>query len=643
MKSYYENNKTKFSDDPVENAKAQEIFRPLNSADELRDWMDIYFDIRFPKGVVYPASTHGPVDAMWRIYELFKTGKTADVPQVVMVSARDAYKTLSASAIEVLLFLHFRLPMAHAAAIKFQAGAAVKYVNTFFRKVQPYLIYHGWKKTSDNKTLIEWQTNDGDEISLTVLTASREGMNSRHVPLLCLDELDLMDPAAFSESRLVPSVYKNFSPLIIILSTRKFAAGLMEQEIERTPTIGGEVFKWNIIDVASAIPPEISRPDLPKVERYVTSKLPMSNLSPAQFRALSADEQAKYDQFFAYAGIAEHPLLPVMRNYLADRNQEDSGGLYKPLTAVHNNFKLAHDPDWAEAQLLGNKPTSSGLVYPRFEVLSNTISIVDMYEKIMGEKAPEDLDIDGLRTALVGTGIEFIGGADWGYTDYTSLVVIAITPTGDAYIVDNYLSPQLELDDIAVAMGELDRAWGVTKWYVDQAYPAYIATLRRKGFKLPEFTKNVGDGIAAVQYKICDSTGKRRLFVLDTPNTHDVIKSFGQYRWSINNKGEVIEGKPYHGRDNGGISDIQDSIRYPFQVLFSKSGKKPTATVATQAKPERITFGASAEEIKRAHSNQLMSHVHGGNIPKPVTHTPSTPQAPENTGQKKKKGVFWSI
>jgi len=138
----------------IEEIKTKLIFKPLNSAEELRDWMYTYFDIKFPMGVVYPTSTHGPIDAAWRIYELIKTGQSADVPEVVLLSSRDSYKTLVASAIEVLCLVHFRFSIAHAAAVLSQSEKAVQYANSFFNKIKTYLEANGWQKISDNKTKI---------------------------------------------------------------------------------------------------------------------------------------------------------------------------------------------------------------------------------------------------------------------------------------------------------------------------------------------------------------------------------------------------------------------------------------------------------------------------------------------------------
>lgn len=556
-------------DQELEENKRKLIFVPLNSAEELREWMSLYFGIYFPSGVVYPTSTHGPIEAMWRIYELFKTNQTVQVPQVVMVASRDSYKTLSAAAIEVLLFLHFKIPMAHAAAIKFQSQAAVNYVNTMFRKVKPYIESYGWKKASDSKTLIEWRTPEGDDISLTVLTASKEGFNSRHCPLLVLDELDLMDSGAFKESRMVPSVYKGISPLIIILSTRKLASGLMEQQIELTPKIGGEVFRWNILDVTEKISDEVARVNEEKVVRYISSKLPLINISPEEFEKLSEEEKNKFERFEAYAGIAEHKMLPVMRNMLVDRPSGDHGFLFKPLTATHNNFKVT-DIEIADAQLLCNKPSSAGLVYNRFSRHLNTMTPEQAIKKITGE-TPHNTSHEFLRETLLNLGITFIGGSDWGFTDYTSLVVLALLPNGEIWLVDGILENALELDDIVKHCVELQKKWRIDRWYMEQAYPAYLVTLRKNGIKCPDFDKVVEDGITAIKSRIVDSNNIRRFFIIEHTTTERAIDSFESYRWSIDRKGDVIEGKPYHDKD--GISDIMDSLRYPFQNLFNKGGK----------------------------------------------------------------------
>jgi intein/homing endonuclease len=513
-----------------------------------------------------------------------------------------SHNTLSAAAIEVLLFLHFRLPMAHAAAIKFQAGACVNYVNTMFRKIRPYLEAHGWTKTSDNKTLIEWRTPEGDDISLTVLTATKEGFNSRHVPLMVLDELDLMDAGAFQESRMVPSMYKGMHPLTLILSTRKFASGLMESQIALTPKIGGEVYRWNIIDVAERITPEQAEVGKPKVVRYVTANLPMQNLSEEEWKALPDKEKNKFEKFEAYAGIAEHPLLPVMRHYLVHRPQQDHGFLYKPVEAVLNNFR-GTTPEFADAQLLCNKPSSAGLVYPRFDSHLNVLTIPQAWEKITGSEN-RYATYEQLRQFLIKLGCVFIGGGDFGFSDSTALVVLCVLPGGHVLLVDSFIAPGLEPEDVVKQMLEINEKWQIDRWYTDQNRPDIIKTFVRRGGKAPKFDKDVAEGIGALQSKIVDSNGVRRFFVLNVPENQFVIDMFANYKWALDSKGEIVEGKPYHDRD--GVSDMADAIRYPFQNLFGASKKVTFATATSDPALTKPKMTGSLEEMAKQANKQLM-------------------------------------
>lgn len=593
-----------YSPQEIEELKKQLILKPLNSVEELRAWMYLFFNIDFPSGVVYPTSTHGPADAMWRIYELMKTGKSEDVPQVTMLSSRDSFKTLSAAALEVLCFCHFRISIAHAAAVLDQAEKAVQYSNGFFRELRPFLEYHGWQRATDNKKKIEWITDAGESIYLRLLVMSVRGMNSEHLPMLFIDEVDIVqDVRALKEAKMVPSLYKQYFPLTVYLSTRKFAGGLMEKTLKETLAAGGEVLRWNILDVTERITPEVAKVNEPKVVRYLSRTLPNENLTPEEWEALPDEHKHNYEYFEAYAGIALHPMLPVMRNYLVDRNQADVGGLYKKLGAVNNNFKQV-PPDMGEAQLLCNKPSSSGLVYPRFDNQKNVLSIKEAIEKLTGE--PSNIsNFEYLKDHLKALGVTIVGGGDWGYTDYTVLVIIALMAGGEAWVLDTFIQQHLELDDIVKYGKELQDTWDVDRWYVDQNYPAYLKTLKRKAnMKCPKFTKVVEDGITGLQGKIVDSQNVRRFYVVDTPNNRKVIDSFGEYKWQLDGKGEIIEGKPYHDKD--GVADVMDALRYPAQNLFIK-GKRlsmfTTGDPKDMKKPQTIEKN---QEIAAQVNNNIM-------------------------------------
>lgn len=614
----------------VDELKANLLLKPLNNAQELRDWMTVFLGITFPDGFVYPSSTHGPVEAMWRIYELMKTGDSRYVPQITMLASRDSFKTLSAAAIEVLCMMHFRIAVAHMAAIKSQSEKAIEYVNSFFRKLSPYLVMNGWKKISDNKSRIEWLTETGQNVYLRIVIATIAGANSEHVPMLFIDEVDVVqDPRALKEAKMIPSVYGKYFPLTTYLSTRKFAGGLMEKTIKETINAGGEVLRWNIIDVCERISLEEAESDKPKVTRYLSRSLPMQNLSPEEWMRYPEEKRVDFEKFEAYAGIAEHKMLPVMKNYLVDRPQRDHGNLFKPLIAVHNNFKQTA-PDWAEAQLLCDKPSSSGLVYPRFDEIQNVLSIEEALERLLGE-SPEVVSFAYLKQQLLDLGTTIIGGGDFGFTDYTSIPILGLFPNGDVWLLTNYTMDKMELDDIVKICFEYQDEWNVQKWIMEQAYPAYLKTLSKQT-KQVRFKKVVEDGISALQGKIVDSNNVRKFYIIDVPENKPFINAFGEYRWKLDGKGEIIEGKPHHDKD--GVSDMMDGLRYPMQVLFTR-GKKPiVVTTGEDKKTFDSTKASDREAVVKSANNQLMN----GKIKELAT---TRTVNPDDEKKKRNKRIFW--
>lgn len=562
----------------IEKLKNELVLKPLNGPEELRNWMHIFLDIKFPMGTVYPGSTHGPVDAMWRIYELMKTGDSRDVPQVCMLASRDSYKTLSAAAIEVLCMLHFEIAVAHGAAIKSQSEKAIQYVNSFFRKLSPYLEANGWRKLSDSKAKIEWLTSKGDAIYLRIVVATVAGMNSEHVPMLFMDEIDVVqDPRALEEAKMIPCVYKGYFPLTVYLSTRKYAGGLMEKTLKDTERSGGEILRWNIIDVTERIPESEAKKGEEKVTRYVGRELPLRNLSSEEFEELNEESRHKYEAVEVYPGIADHPMLSVMKNSLVDRPQDDVGDLYKPIYAVHNNFKQT-SPEMGEAQLLCNKPSSSGLVYPRFDIIDNAISVEEAWEYLSGEKV-ENKTFTDLIDFMHNLGIEFYGAADWGNTDETALGVFAKIAGGKSWLIDIISAPDMEIPEIVLKVKELTELYRVKKWFCDSNYPAYIKMLRKTNTshgRIPAIgvkkgVESVRDGITAVQSKIVDANNNRHFKVLKTRNNERVFDAFETYKWKLDGKGNPIDGKPEHGKD--GTADIMDMIRYFFYSMFGRGSK----------------------------------------------------------------------
>lgn len=606
---------------------AELMFKKLTSAEELKDWIMFYLGLDMPIGSVDPDSNASPVDAMWEIYNNIRLNKGDEVPGYIMLSARECYKTLGASILETILMLHFEVTIAHMAAIQSQSAKAIQYINYFFGKIQPLLEVAGWTNRSQNKGKIEFRTPNGEDVYIRVVVATLSGANSEHTTLMFVDEIDVVkDPMAYEEAKLIPGYTKGIFPLTIKLSTRKFAFGLMQKELDLMPISGDVLLNWNIIDVTERCPEKRHKPELPRSDTYVAKNLPLKQITPAEYEELPEAERPKWTELKqVHGGCITCPLLPVCKTRLSSRPLSASGGLYKPISVVINNFKKTN-PDMAEAQLMCWKPSSKGLVYPRFESTinkGNVITLEKAIETLLGaedmEKTARELGISlpkkkkyteaDLLFVMKALGISFYAGVDWGYTHDFVIVIFAKIPNGEFWAVDCYSAAGLEFSDcLEIAKSYRDK-YNPVKWYCDQAMPSHIKSFTKNGMKSPAFKKDVMGGIESLRSKIVDGHGRRLLKVLLTEACDKVTKAFVKHHFKLGPDGNPT----LEPDDTPGTSDQADAMRYIGQNLFPIKGPQKPQAVWTGADGKPIdgsTPEGKAELQKRMqHSNQMRNKV----------------------------------
>lgn len=616
---------------------ADDMLTPLESAKDLKDWVLIFLGIDLPLGHVDPDSNSSPIEAMWEIYSAIKENRGEYNPGYIMLSAREGYKTLSASILEVLLMIHFKLTVAHMAAIKDQSAKSVKYINYSLSKIGPFLELKGWEEKSQNKMMIEWRSPEGEDVYIQIVVATMSGANSAHTNVMFIDEIDVVkDPAAYEEAKLIPGYAKGIHPITVKLSTRKFAFGLMQKEIELAPETGDKILRWNIIDVAERCPTTLHRPDLPKEDRYVAKALPLRQISSESFMGLPAVEQEKWEIVKdAYAGCKGCKILPVCKTRLAHRPESDVKGLFKPVSAVINTFKRT-DPDRAEAQLMCWKPSSRGMVYPRFENVINTGNVITLehaWQTLEGTPSgKQELSEIDLLYKMQTLGIRFYAGVDWGYTHDFVIVVFAMIPNGEVWIVDCYSMFGLEFSDcLEVAKTYRDK-YNIESWYCDTAMPANIKSFRKNHMKSPNFTKDVMGGIEAIRSKICDGSGRRWLKVLNVPACAKVIYAFLKHHFKLG----VDRNPTLIPDDTPGVADQADAIRYVGQNLFPVRGPQKIEAVWLDDKGQPIDPNSPEAREKARIASQHAAQMRG-------EITSRLGGEAVTTGTGKKGGFFWSV
>lgn len=600
------------------------LFTRLDSPQELKNWIMTFLGLDMPIHSVDPESNSSPIEAMWEIYSCLQDNRGDTTPGFIMLSARECYKTLGAAILEVLLMLHFEVTIAHMAAILSQSSKAIQYINNFFSKLEPLMSHRGWENASKNKGKIEFRTPEGEDVYIRVIVCTLGGANSEHTSLMFVDEIDVVkDPMAFEEAKMIPGYTKGIHPLTVKLSTRKFAFGMMQKEIDKAQSTsepsGDLIVRWNILDVTERCPETRHKPELPKVDVYTAVNLPLREISVEDYQAMADAEKPKWAlQSQVHGGCVGCKLLPVCKMRLSKRGPEASGGLYKPISAVINNFKKLN-PDMAEAQLLCWKPSSKGLVYPRFEAeldKGNVMSLGAAFKTLLGEDPrsmarelgfnlvakPTELDLLELMQFMK---IDFYAGVDWGYTHDFVIVIAAKLGNGEIWLMDCYSAAGLEFSDCLTVATHYRDKYGPSKWFCDPAQPAFLKSFTKNGMKSQMFVKDVMGGIESVRSKIVDGHNRRFLKVLAVDVNQKVIAAIQKHHFKLGPDGNPT----LVPDDDPGSADQADAIRYIGQNLFPVKGPQQMAVAMAGGQQEPVNKNSTHTEQMM---NEIATRVQGG-------------------------------
>lgn len=585
------------------------LFAPLSSAQEVKDWVRFFLGLELPLEITDPDSTSSPLDAIWQVYNAFKTNSGDVNPGYILLSCREGMKTVSVAILETLLMLHFQIEIAHAAAIESQSSVGLGYISEFIAKVKPLMEFAGWIPDTANKRTIKFKTPQGKITYIKVLICTVKGMNSLHVNALFLDELDLADPKALKQARNIVGYSKGIFGITVYLSTRKYAFGNMNDAIESAAEKNYKIIKWNILDVTEACPPSRHRPDEPKQDMYVAQNLPLRQMNQEEFDSIPDAEKHKWHKVEqAHAGCVGCPLLPVCRKRLSEKPQTATGGFYKPIVSVIQKFR-DNDPDTAEAELMCWKPGSEGLIYPRFVSQvgkGNVIDYKEAYETLMGPTSNKHITELTLLQAMHDAGIPFYAGVDWGYTHDFVIIIMAMLPNGEVWLVDTFASPGLEFaDQLEIAKSYRDK-YHVQAWFVDQAMPSHAKSFTKNGMRCPKFTKDVLGGIEATRSKITDSTGRRLFKIINRPENKKTITALTKHRFLLDGQGNPTMTPD----DDRGIADICDAIRYIGQNKWPVKGtQRPSVSWTEAERYGQIQNPTVTEQMKNEIASRL---VEGG-------------------------------
>jgi len=577
--------------------KKKIAFVPCNSKESLHSWIQIFLELDIPDNLVDDDSTCSPMDAIWNIYRRCKDNDLIGYNRTLSYASRAGGKTISSAVLEVLMLCHLDRDVAHLAAIEAQAQKAQSYVRMFLGK--PYLkdfiigdnkreiryIRYCHQETGDNITDKQWHDLKSDaERSLYkkidnyihVLVATMSSVNHDHTLLLVLDESELIESnKVYEDAKMIPESRGDRLPITLITSSRKFAGGRVQKEIDEAVDIKGRVKlhinHWNVLDVSRPCPPERHKPELGKIPIYYSKEL-LKTISEEEYKELPPKMQEKYlmqEGFHGCLHNCNNKLFPACQGRLATKEVKPSEFL-KPIEQLEGLLDALPE-EHIQAQLYCWRPSRTGMIYSHLERQIHMISAKEMASMILGEEVTFDIPKDKLFELFKLNHARIVGGMDFGFV-HPFAVIIGAVFENTLYVFEAIEASGLELTQ-KIELCDMRIKHYNAMIYPDPAYPSDIKTFRMHGYQMSSWKKKPGsvlNGIENVRLKINPGAGKRPeiYFLLGDAGCENAFKRLQEYRWKI----DAISGEPTD-TPNEENNDIPDAGRYLIMNVFGKGSK----------------------------------------------------------------------
>jgi hypothetical protein len=593
------------------------LFVPCETKEALHKWIRHYLGLDVPNCIVEPTSNSSPMDMIWEIYDSLRRGGSEDMSRVLYYASRDSFKTLGAAILEVLAVVHLRLSVAHMAAIEAQSIKSQMYVKGFFGKafLREYIVGDSKeitkfqrylnKVTGENLTLEQYEElPEGAKAQYTVIEnyiriviCTMAGANSEHVPLLVVDEVDVVrDPKAYEQAKLIPAQWAGTLPVTVLTSTRKFAFGMVQKEMDEEFGPDGDrrlhIRHWNIIDVTESCAPTRHLPELPKIPIYVDEDR-LRAISEDQYKLLPPDELQKFRKEEGYQGCLKNcRLFSACHGRLATE-QKSKSPLLKSVADTLNKFRgLGKNIEMAQAELLCKKPSKKGLIYPNLDRSVHLLTPAQMAEKLTGDTFRPDFTKAELIALMQTRDVKWYAGQDYGWTHNFADVTGAVDGAR-CFIVNVVSAPQLMPDQIVRAVDHLKRYGRAV--FGDPEDPKMVAMLRAAGHRMRAWHKEPGSvvgGINVVRMRLTPTMGEPLLFFLaGDPMVELLFKRMSEYHWKLDPTGTLVDGEPDEEND-----DECDALRYLVMNVFAPKGKVKAAKEPEHARSQETPAGVYTRE-----------------------------------------------
>lgn len=564
--------------------KLKAFWTICESREHLNRWVQEFLGLTLPDAqtcaddVDNSPTNSSPLDLLWELYSACLDGHDETRQRFLAYAARDSGKTLVCAIFEVIAIFHLRRDVAHMAAVESQALKCISYIDEYLRRP----ILHDFVSGNNKRTIeITWYNSpSGERLSpaayasivdpnvkathipetytIQVIICTLRGANSAHCPIFVADEVDLADPVAFREAKMIPAPSRRGElPLILYTSSRKFAFGLMQKEIDEAENNDTNVRHWNLVDVTKRCPSKRHLPEEPKIPIFYEEDR-LTSIGKVEFDGLNPEDKENYKEAEGYAGCLKNcKMFAMCRGRLAVKPKSRSK-VMKPVAHTASVFKsLNGDVEVAKAQLLCWKPEANGLVYKYLDVERHKLWPYEMAMKLTGEEYPETFSKTELLTLIDTLQLPYKSGLDHGYTHQFSITTAAVQGINH-FVINSVSAAGLELDERIEICKQHPVIVNSVDIFPDPAYPADNKTFKRHGFRLRNFVKDVDLGVQNTR-RLINPVGRKEpniWFLRGDAGCEYAFKRMQAHHFKIG-----PDGKPTPQLDDD-EADVCDGIRY---------------------------------------------------------------------------------
>lgn len=242
---------------------------------------------------------------------------------------------------------------------------------------------------ADEPTMKKTLTDQGNYYK--AIAASQKQVRGPHPHDLMIDEAceakdELIESA-------LPMVTSSKDPLVVMTSTFHKIFGKFQEVWDAADQLGYTRYSWDVFDVTQTFSPDVWKD--PELRRDIHD--------------LSIDQAGENSLEFRAKGRAG-----------------DDEGWFDVLNVIQT-WREKNSLDWFDVELMGSRPSASGMVNKPEDVDACTFNVV--------EALKQDEDVWPVEFAWM-RGLEAVGGVDWGFSSMTATV--GGHKARDGHIVNHY-------------------------------------------------------------------------------------------------------------------------------------------------------------------------------------------------------------